>query len=151
MVVGGVLVPEPIPVPHAITELNTQWNSSNVAEPTFIEMMGATDPARYNLNTADHIIGRPGNPALVETPIGNWNYVRRQYNIELELLTRQSRQRLYDIMAEIRRICHSRRHSFTSFQRIQFLQFTEAVGENTNVWTGTIDIQFVNEDILAET
>ena len=144
-------MPEPIPVSDALAEFNAQWNASNVVEPSFIEVMGATDPSRYNLNTADHIIGRPGTPALTETPIGNWKYVRRQYNIELELLTRQSRQRLYDIMAEIRRICHSRRHSFTSFQRIQFLQFTEAVGENTNIWTGTIDIQFVNEDILAET
>ena len=54
-------------------------------------------------------------------------------------------------MAEIRRICHARRHSLTSFQRLQFNQFTEDVGENTNVWTGTVDIQLINEDILAET
>ena len=144
-------MPEPIPITHVRTELNGQWNASNVVKPTLIEMMGATDPARYNLNVGDVLIGQPGSPALVETPIGNWKYVRRQFNIELQLMTRQSRQRLYDIMAEIRRICHARRHSMTSFQRLQFNQFTEDVGENTNVWTGTVDIQLINEDILAET
>ena len=144
-------MPEPIPITHVMTELNGQWNASNVVKPTLIEMMGATDPARYNLNVGDVLIGQPGSPALVETPIGNWKYVRRQFNIEIQLMTRQSRQRLYDIMAEIRRICHARRHSMTSFQRLQFNQFTEDVGENTNVWTGTVDIQLINEDILAET
>ena len=144
-------MPEPIPITHVMTELNGQRNASNVVKPTLIEMMGATDPARYNLNVGDVLIGQPGSPALVETPIGNWKYVRRQFNIELQLMTRQSRQRLYDIMAEIRRICHARRLSMTSFQRLQFNQFTEDVGENTNVWTGTVDIQLINEDILAET
>lgn len=144
-------MPEAIPITHVMTELDGQWNISNVVKPTLIEMMGATDPARYNLNAGDVIIGQPGSPALVETPIGNWKYVRRQFNIEIQLLTRQSRQRLYDIMAEIRRICHARRHSMTSFQRIQFNQFTENVGETANVWTGSVDIQLINEDILAET
>ena len=36
-------------------------------------------------------------------------------------------------------------------QRIQFNQFTENVGETANVWTGSVDIQLINEDILAET
>jgi hypothetical protein len=144
-------MPEPIPVSDLLSELNTQWNASNVAEPSYIEVMGANDPARYNLNTADYIVGRPGSPAFAETPIGNWKYVRREYNVELELLTRQSRQRLYDLMAEIRRICHNRRHDFVKFQRVQFQSFSEEVGEQANVWIGTVGIQFVNENVLAET
>ena len=53
-------------------------------------------------------------------------------------------------MAEIRRICHARRHSHTAFQRVQFQQFTEDVTEEVNVWMGNVTIQFVNEDVLAE-
>ena len=142
---------EPIPVDILLADLNSQWNAGNVAEPIFIEVTGANEPARFNLNRGDYVIGSPGSPAFLETPIGNWKYVRRQYNIELALHTRESRQRLYDIMAEVRRICHARRHSFTQFQRIQFQQFTEEITEQVNVWMGNVTIKFVNEDVLAET
>ena len=142
---------EPIPVDILLADLDSQWNSSNVTEPIFIEVTGANEPARFNLNRGDFVIGSPGSPAFLETPIGNWKYVRRQYNIELAIHTRSSRQRLYDIMAEIRRICHARRHSFTQFQRVQFQQFTEDIGDQVNVWMGNVTIQFVNEDVLAET
>ena len=54
-------------------------------------------------------------------------------------------------MAEVRRICHVKRHSMTDFQRLQFKSFNEEVGEQLNVWIGTIDLQVVNENILAET
>ena len=142
---------EPIPVDILLADLDAQWNSSNVVEPIFIEVTGANEPSRFNLNRGDYVIGSPGSPAFLETPIGNWKYVRRQYNIELAIQTKDSRQRLYDLMAEIRRVCHARRHSFTQFQRIQFQQFSEEITEQVNVWMGNVTIQFVNEDILAET
>ena len=142
-------MPEPIPVDILLADLDSQWNSSNVTEPIFIEVTGANEPARFNLNRGDFVIGSPGSPAFLETPIGNWKYVRRQYNIELAIHTRSSRQRLYDIMAEIRRICHARRHSFTQFQRVQFQQFTEDIGDQVNVWMGNVTIQFVNEDFIS--
>jgi len=142
---------EPIPVDILLADLDSQWNSGNVAEPFFIEVTGANEPARFNLNRGDYVIGSPGSPAFAETPIGNWKYVRREYNIELAIQTKDSRQRLYDLMAEIRRVCHARRHSFTQFQRIQFQQFSEEITEQVNVWTGNVTIQFVNEDVLAET
>ena len=118
---------EPIPVDILLADLDSQWNASNVTEPIFIEVTGANEPARFNLNRGDFIIGSPGSPAFLETPIGNWKFVRREYNIELAIHTKDSRQRLYDIMAEIRRICHARRHSFTQFQRVQFQQFSEDI------------------------
>ena len=54
-------------------------------------------------------------------------------------------------MAEIRRICHARRHSMTNFQRLQFSNFNEASEDQIGVWAGTIEIGLVNENILAET
>ena len=83
--------------------------------------------------------------------LGNWKFVNRMYNISLSIQTKASRQRLYDLMREIRKICHVRRHSMTNFQRLQFLNFDEQVGEQVNVWIGTISLQTVNENILAET
>ena len=114
-------------------------------------MAGTNDVTRIDLNRGDVLIAQPGTPTLEETPIGNWKFINRLYNISVSLQTRASRQRLYDLMAEVRRICHVKRHSMTDFQRLQFKSFNEEVGEQLNVWIGTIDLQVVNENILAET
>ena len=142
---------EPVPVTDVLTEIDTNWNASNVVKPQLIEMAGTDAITRLDLNRGDYVILRPGNPTLDEIPIGNWKFVNRTYNIVVEMQTRASRQRLYDLMAEVRRICHASRHSMTNFQRLQFLNFNEEVGEQVNVWIGTIELQTVNENILAET
>ena len=145
-------MPEPLPIKDFLAELDSQWNSSNVTEPQFIEVTGSTnDPLRFNLNVNDVVFGRAGDPALEETPIGNWTYGNRMYNIELEVYTNTSRQRLYDLVKEIRRICHARMHSLTNFQRIRFATFSEATQEQVNIWTGIISIQLENNAILLET
>ena len=71
--------------------------------------------------------------------------------MELELYTRSGRQRLYDLMAEIRRLCHNRMHSLTNFQRQQFINFEEETQEHANVWMGTVNIELVNNAVLLET
>ena len=134
-----------------LAELNTNWNASNVVKPVLVEMAGTDSITRIDLNRGDYVIARPGSPTLEEIPLGNWKYINRTYNITIELQTKNSRQRLYDLMAEIRKICHVRRHSMTSFQRLQFINFNEEVGEQVNIWVGTIELQVVNENILAET
>ena len=145
-------MPEALPVKDFLDELDGQWSASNVAEPKIIEVTGATnDPLRFNLNVGDVLFGRAGDPAIEETPIGNWTYGNRVYNISLEVYTNTSRQRLYDIVKEVRRICHARMHSLTSFQRIRFAAFSEDTQEQVNIWTGSITIQLENNAILLET
>ena len=73
------------------------------------------------------------------------------YNIEVEMNTRQGRQRLYDLMAEVRRICHKQRHAMTQFQRLQFIDFSEDIQEQVNLWTGRCNVQLVNQMVLLET
>jgi len=111
----------------------------------------ANDRLGFNLKVSGVWVGRPGEPAQEETPIGNWKYGNRVYNIILEVHTNQNRQRLYDLVKEIRRICHARMHSLTSFQRIQFGTFSEATQEQVNIWTGTVTIILENNAILLET
>ena len=145
-------MPEPLPIKEFLDELDSQWNSSNVTEPQIIEVTGATnDPLRFNLNVNDVIFGRAGDPAMEAPPIGNWTYGNRIYNLGLELYTNNSRQRLYDLVKEVRRICHARMHNLTNFQRIKFVTFSEATQEQVNIWTGSITIQLENNAILLET
>mgnify|MGYP003127736407 CR=1 FL=1 len=142
---------EPIPIDDIITDLDGQWNASNVTEPSFIIVNGDNQPIRFDLNVGDHVIGRTGSPAFQEEPIGNWKYGNRTYSVQLELYTLNSRQRLYNLMQEIRRITHARMHSLTNFQRQQFMGFNEEVGEQVNMWTGTIDINLINNAVLLDT
>ena len=144
-------MPEPLPITVVLADLDAQWNASNVAEPFFIEVTGNDEPIRFDLSRGDHVIGRAGSPALEEEPIGNWKYGNRTYSVELELYTRSGRQRLYDLMAEIRRLCHNRMHSLTNFQRQQFINFEEETQEHANVWMGTVNIELVNNAVLLET
>ena len=149
-------MPEPLASKDVLTELNSQWNSSNVTTPSFIEATGTgldsdRDQLRYDLNKGDVIISRPAIPTFQEEPVVNWKYGNKVYNVEVELNTRQGRQRLYDLMAEVRRICHARRHSMTQFQRLQFVDFSEDIQENVNLWTGRCNIQMVNQMVLLET
>ena len=149
-------MPEPLPTKSIITEFNGQWNASNVTKPSLIEATGTgfdstADPIRFDLNKGDVLVSRAGSPALEETPIGNWNYANKSYNVEVEVFTRTDRQRLYDLMQEIRRICHDRMHDITSFQRVQFKGFVEQTQQQANLWTGIVNIQLVNQATLMET
>ena len=142
---------EPMPASDVLDELNSQWSSSNVTEPNYIEVTVANDPIRFNLNRADYIIGRAGTPEIQEFPIANYKYGNRVYKVTLEVYTKNSRQRLYNLMREVRRVCHARVHSLTNFQRIKFQDFNEANSEQVNIWTGTVTVQLENNAILLET
>ena len=151
---------EPLPSKVIIQELdaNTGWDAvgTGITKPTLIEVEGTgtdndRDPVRYDLNRGDVIVVRPGSPSFEEEPIGNWIYGNRAYNIIVQVYTRENRQRLYDIMAEIRRICHARIHSLAAFQRVQFQNFTEETNESVHLWQGTINIQLLNQMVVLET
>ena len=141
----------PIPVALLKTEVSGQWNDSTVAEPAFIEVNVSAQSLRYDLNVKDALLFRAGSPTLSEEPIGNWQYVNRVYNVDLELSTQISRQRLYNMVQEIRRICYDRRHSMTDFQRLQFEGFNETTQNQANIWAGTVSIQLVNNGVQAST
>ena len=149
---------EPLPSKVIVTEIDGQWDAvgTSITKPTLIEVIGTgtdsnLDPIRYDLNRGDVIVVRPGSPGFEEEPIGNWTYGNRTYNLILEIHTRDSRQQLYDIMAEVRRICHARKHSLTNFQRVQFMNFTEETTENVNLWSGSVNMQLINQMVLLET
>jgi len=150
---------EPLPVSDVLDTLEDIWDYTKVtnasAKPGFIEATGtrsngSPDPFRADLNVNDQIIGRAGNPAMDEQPIGNFKYGNRQYMVELEIYTLVDRQRLYNILREIRRICHVKVHSMTSFQRIRFLNFSEQTQQQVNLWVGVIGIQLENRAVLLE-
>ena len=141
----------PVPVSLLKTEVSAQWDTDNVAAPNFIEVNVSAQSLRYDLNVKDALLFRAGSPTISEEPIGNWQFVNRVYNVELELSTQVSRQRLYNMVQEIRRICYSRRHSMSDLQRLQFEGFNEVTQNQANIWVGTVSIQLVNNAEQAST
>ena len=140
---------EPMPADELLTDFNSQWDTNNVAKPNLVVVTGNGEPLRFDPNAGDAIVAR--NSSFTETPIGNWTYGNREYTVDLEIWTLRERQRLFNLMQEIRRICHARMHSLTNFQRIQFINFNEMTSDTVNVWMGNSQIQLVNNDVLLET
>ena len=138
-----------MPADELLTDFNSQWDTDNVAKPNLVVVTGNGEPLRFDLNAGDAIVAR--NSSFTETPIGNWTYGNREYTVDLEIWTLRERQRLFNLMQEIRRICHARMHSLTNFQRIQFINFNEMTSDTVNVWMGNSQIQLVNNGVLLET
>jgi hypothetical protein len=141
----------PIPIRDYLTDLEAEFNTTNTGNerPQFLEATEDNKPIYFNLTAGDTIVGKMGLPSFEETPIGNWRYVNRLYNIELELYTSTNRQQLYNLVQEIRRLVYSRRHKLENYQRIQWQQFNELPEGKTNIWHGTIRIQLVNDAVYV--
>ena len=146
---------EPLPASDVLDILNATWDYSKVSgtskKPGFVEVTGNGDPLRIDLNVNDQIVGKAGNPAVDEQPIGNYKYGNRNYLVELQVYTLANRQRLYDVMREVRRILHVKVHGLTNFQRVRFVNFSELTQDQVNLWTGIITVQLENRAVLLET
>lgn len=146
-------------IPSAVfkADLDGQWITTNYDQagsaPTIVDVNeGAQRNIRVaDIRSGDYIILRVDTPAMEERPIGTWVYGHRTSRILLELYTAVNRQRLYDMMGEVRRVMHARMHSLTTFQRIQFVNWNEYTNEQENIWAGRIILEGINSAVLLET
>jgi hypothetical protein len=140
-----------IPIRSYLEDLETNWNPNNTGSemPQFKEATEDNTAIYFNLTNGDVVIGKAGIPTFEEQPIGNWKFVNRIFNIELEVYTNTNRQALYNVIQEIRRLAYSKRHSSDDYQRVQFQQFNELPEGKTNMWHGTIRMQLTNNAIYV--
>ena len=159
---------EPVPPSEALLIINGigtysgyGWDTATNGVPSKPQLLEANgigtdssrDPLRFDLNQyTGVIVSRSGNPAMEEEPIGNWNYVNRIYNVELEVYTNESKEQLFNIVRELRRICHKNKQAApaSGFQRLQFVNFIPETESAVNVWFGTVNLQFVSLSVLME-
>ena len=132
--------------------LNDNWVS--YSESPLPEIIIANDPeetiSRVDfMNMGDYIIiSMSGNEDIRYR--GNVTYYDRIFPIALNVLTKESRQRLRDIYKVIRSICFIKKHNFTGWQLIKLLRYQELVGTDINIWRGQIVLQLENHGIAAE-
>ncbi|MDP3917301.1 MAG: hypothetical protein Q8Q42_03370 [Nanoarchaeota archaeon] len=142
---------------YKILEQNWEENSGETPKPRLFEIGQPGMPLRIDMDTflnqgkREVIVIRPIAPTMDEVPIGNWTYVNRKTRLNLEIYSRESKQRLYNIFAEVRRIIHLKMHSTVGYQRIQFLTWNETSEESLNFWVGEVVCELVNNAVALET
>lgn len=149
---------ETIPVAEVYELLDKNWQTIDSPKPRLFDLGRDGRTLRVDFDRIfaptqgkqDLVIIRPGSATLEEQPIGNWTYGNRIYNIILELYSIESRQRIYNMMAEIRRIMHFKMHHSVGFQRVQFVDFQELYEDNFQFWVGNVSIQLINNAVLLE-
>ena len=144
---------EPLPSTIIRDLITNNWNiQGGLTEiPQVIEVNTPTTNLEYDINVTDTIYVRVETPTETDDPIGNWTYTNRRTRVTLELYTNESRQRLYNMKQEIRRICNANTHSLTDYQRIWYQNFNELTQTNFQIWSGLVTIELLNSSILRET
>jgi len=124
--------------------LKSNWLEANVVQPEIVDVNLSTEAiGRYNFRTKDYAFILAGREGEVET-YRNVAYADNSFGIDIQIVTANSRERLYELRSEIRRILRVKRLTpgTPDYQLIRYLGFNEAVLEELNVWKGTIRARF---------
>ena len=144
---------ESIPADIVSAMLSTNWDTHGNYIPTpnfFVLNDGTNSQIRVDLRRGDYLIIAVEVPAEEETPIANWNYGHKMTKVTIEVATKETRQRLYDLKQEIRRIVHSQLHNVTGYYRIRYASFNEMTDEYLNMWIGQVDVELESHATLLE-
>lgn len=85
----------------------------------------------------------------------NWAYADITAELQIKISTSESRQRLYDLMSQVRRIMRVNKHNRTYlgdvFQAIRYLRFVEKVTGKIKNWEGVCVCQLEAAGVDMET
>ena len=141
-----------LPMEELVQLLSDNWVTGNSTTPTyFIKLNTDNHPVVVDTRRGSAVIGRPATTSFDIEPIGNWNYGNLTYSVGVELKSSGSRQVLYDMVWEIKRILFNNKHAMTNFQRVQFEDFNEEEEANINMWSGTIQVGLQNAAVKLDT
>lgn len=137
---------EPIPPEILKDILDDNWvEFEKIPKPYIIEANSTEEPyARVNIRSGDYVIIRQDPAGLTTRMRGTYRYYDRVFTLILELYTSDSRQRLYDMMAMIRKIIFTKQWDTDNnqYQLIRFGSFAEILYTELNIWHGQIRITF---------
>ena len=136
---------EPVP-PEIIRDLiRFAWIAAERLPKPEIHVMNDITMAgeQMHLDRADYII--IGEVRQDEKQRGyGYTYKDIDVTVPIELHTKNSRQRLYDMMAEVRRIVYTYQRAIRPYQQLYYDNFTEsAVGQHL-YWRGTSTIRLTS-------
>lgn len=141
---------ETLPANVIATMLKDQWDEGNVKMPEIIEVNVPSNAVlRYDLNLGDVIFVRSDPTSVVYSYRCAYNYYDKRSIVAAEIHTKDSRQRLYDVMAEVRRVCEVNTHAVTGYQLLRFMNFTEFTTEELNIWRGSLTMNMESAGVRS--
>jgi len=136
---------ERIPPKVVKEKIEEQWNDNEgmIPIPVLVDINETEEEtfARHNLQEGDIVIFRTDTAGVRETWRDAHKYADELVAIEIVLHTMISRQRLFDLMQEIRRIVRTYKHQFGNYHEAVYLSFVEITQQQLNVWQGIIRVQ----------
>jgi len=93
---------------------------------------------RFDIQKRDYIFIAQDNAGEEITLRNTCQHYDKTFNLVLQIMTSNSRQRLYDIKKQIRIICFSNVHNFTGWQRLLYRSFIEEGDEQPKIWKGRV-------------
>lgn len=138
---------ESIPSESLKEMLDDNWQNygGEVPKPEIVEVNIPDEyQYKYNFQAKDYIFIQTdvtGEEAVARDTYRYWDF---KFNLMVHIYTSKSRQRLYDIKKEIRRIVIYKMHdsSNTGYQLVRYGNFVELPQESVKVWKGQVRISY---------
>ena len=153
-------MPETIPSNIFYDLLDSQWNASNVPKPSIYRR----EEIPQEVVDIDGTMGVGSDVLLVYLDIvgvaekyrGNWTYKDMKATVSIDILVGYSplsydvaHQRLYDLVAEIRRISYANRHNVSPYHLCRYIGFSPTMEEKYGVWSGKCRVSIESEGVEA--
>lgn len=122
--------------------LDSNWSTLDgyLPEPTWL-VLNDDNALRFNLSSGDVVLLRADSPTRDITNRDSWKYIDTRGIAKLELYTKHSRQRLYDLKAGIRDILHANLNAVPGYGLVKYQGFSEEIDDELNIWSGVITVQ----------
>jgi len=136
---------EPVPAEIIRDLVRTAWiEADRLPQPEIHIMDDVTMPGeQMHLDRADFVV--LGEVRMDERQHGH-SYTFKDFDVTvpIEVHTKKSRQRLYDLMAEVRRIIYTYQRAVRPYQQMYYDTFQEVSEGLHNYWKGTCSVRLTS-------
>lgn len=136
---------EPVPPEIVRDLLRYAWiEVSRLPQPEIHIKDDTTIPGeQMHLDRTDFIV--IGETGVVERQHGHtYEFKDADVTVPVEIHTKHSRQRLYDLMAEVRRIIYTYQRAIRPYQQLYYDRFDERSEGQHNYWQGVCTVRLTN-------
>ena len=136
------------PLNKTISLLTLNWNKVSIPLPT-IFLWNESPTQRVELGLGDILVVSYDASGHTVEYMDSWDYKRTRDFVKVEIRTIVDRQRMLDLMAEIRRIVILLKHDSvsTGYQVWKFRSFIESPASTRKNWAGECSLSFESDGV----
>ena len=150
----GIYVQSPIP-PRILAELlEENWSDmqGNLPRPNIILVNDPEWAPTQDVESEDVLFISTDTRGETETLRNAWAYRDIKFDVLVEIKTMEGRQRLFDLIATVRKLIHTNTHnsSTTHYQVLRYGGATELAQSESNIWSGTVRVSFESSGVILD-